>query len=104
MLPTTYDAIKSILRSDPTVSVEERQRTLISVRQRPQARPPETQLCTSKVLSRRKAAEILGDKSLRYVDRLAQQGILKKVTVPGRSRAIGFRAADVEALIGSRAQ
>lgn len=36
---------------------------------------------------------------MRMVDHLAADGVLKKVTLPGRKRGGGFREADVEALI-----
>lgn len=37
--------------------------------------------------------------SLRSLDRLAASGALRKRTLPGRERASGFLASDVEALI-----
>ena len=39
------------------------------------------------------------NRSPRFVDRLAQSGILQKVRLPGRVRCSGFRAGDVAALI-----
>jgi hypothetical protein len=36
---------------------------------------------------------------LRLIDRLAQQGALKKVRLPGRQRAAGIRESDLLALI-----
>lgn len=38
-------------------------------------------------------------RSVRYVHRLAKEGILPKVTLPGRTRAAGFRESDLAALI-----
>lgn len=51
-----------------------------------------------RILRRREAGERLGV-SLRTVDLLAAQGILKKMKFPGRRRACGFRACDVSRLI-----
>ena len=38
-------------------------------------------------------------RSPRAVDRLAAEGALRKVLLPGRTRAAGFRESDVAALI-----
>jgi hypothetical protein len=35
------------------------------------------------------------------VDRLAADGVLRRVTLPGRARAAGFRLHDVQTLIGT---
>ena len=59
------------------------------------AAPSET---VPSILTRIQTAERLAH-SPRFVDRLAQNGILHKVRLPGRVRCSGFRAADVAALI-----
>jgi hypothetical protein len=41
--------------------------------------------------------------SLRAVDRLAAQGALHRVRLPGRSRACGFRESEVAQLVGGAA-
>jgi hypothetical protein len=38
-------------------------------------------------------------RSLRFVDTLAKRGVLNKVKLPGRQRALGFRQDEVLALI-----
>jgi hypothetical protein len=38
-------------------------------------------------------------RSPRFVDRLAEQGILRRVRIPGRQRGIGFAQEDVDRLI-----
>jgi hypothetical protein len=40
--------------------------------------------------------------STRSLDNLAASGVLPKVRLPGRTRAAGFREADVNALINGR--
>ena len=39
-------------------------------------------------------------RSPRWADRMAAEGHIRKVVVPGRRRAMGFRESDVQALIG----
>lgn len=40
--------------------------------------------------------------SVRLVDKLAQEGVIEKIRLPGRVRAAGFREADILALIEGR--
>lgn len=53
----------------------------------------------ARVIRRTEAARLLSCVP-RSIDRLAAQGILHRVCLPGRSRAAGFRLHDVQALIG----
>ena len=55
-----------------------------------------------RVLRRGEVALMLG-RTPRAVDLLAAQGVLSRVTLPGRTRGAGFREADVRALIEARA-
>lgn len=43
-------------------------------------------------------------RSLRFVDKLAASGVLAKRKLPGRVRALGFLASDVDALILAEGQ
>ena len=52
----------------------------------------------SRILRRREVARRFGV-SVRAIDNWARQGILERVKLPGRARAVGFRLADVERLI-----
>ena len=56
---------------------------------------------TDRVVRRGEAARILA-RSPRAVDRLAADGALRRVMLPGRTRAAGFRLRDVQALIEGR--
>jgi hypothetical protein len=47
-------------------------------------------------LNRIERAELL--RSLRFVDKIGAEGLLVRVTLPGRKTAIGFDAASVEKL------
>lgn len=88
MMQTTRNAITAILQADVSLSENERQEI--------QAR-----LCghdeEDRVMTRKEVAALLGNKSLRYVDYLAAEGVIKKVTMPGRTRAIGYSSASVYA-------
>jgi hypothetical protein len=54
---------------------------------------------SNRIMHRGEASKVLG-RTVRAIDMLAQQGHLKKVLLPGRTRAGGFLAADVFALLG----
>ena len=51
---------------------------------------------------KRKEVAARMSRSVRLVDKLAEQGLLEKVRLPGRERAIGFRAEEVEDLLRCR--
>jgi hypothetical protein len=99
MLATTIEIIRSGLRADPSLTPNDRTRILALLRNgtKPQddnhAGP-----VRQRIIGRIRTAERI-DRSLRFVDRLGQQGLLRRVTLPGRKRAIGFLESDVEALI-----
>jgi hypothetical protein len=97
MLNTTIDAIKAVLRMDATVSTPERVKIIFRLRRGDVPQKPETP-ARARLLRRDVVAERLCC-SLRTVDKLAVQGLLHRVTFPGRKRASGFREADVEALV-----
>lgn len=52
----------------------------------------------TRIMRRHEVAEVLG-RSQRTIDNLASEGVLRRVTLPGRKRACGFLAKDVEALL-----
>ena len=62
---------------------------------------PATQTDSNRIMRRAEAGKILG-RSARAIDLLAKQGHLKKVHFPGRTRAGGFLATDVFALLAYR--
>jgi hypothetical protein len=57
-----------------------------------------TEAAPARIIRRMEVARRLG-RSPRAVDRLAAEGALRKVLLPGRTRAAGFRESDVAALI-----
>ena len=100
MLPTTGDAVKALLKADPSLTPADRTRIMAAVRSHgqpvDQARPvekPKTQILTRKQVARRFG------RSLRFVDKMAVEGILPRVKLPGRVRACGYREEDVERLM-----
>jgi predicted DNA-binding transcriptional regulator AlpA len=104
MLSTTSDAIRSILKADPSISVVERNQLLAALRNGANAAKTETVTDrVSRIIRRREAAERLSC-SLRLVDRLASTGVLPKRKLPGRVRASGFLESDLLALISGKAE
>lgn len=97
MLATTLDAFRAVLKADPSITPGERARILSTLRNGKDPSCAETPKAP-RILRRREAAGRFGA-SIRLVDRLAQQGLLRKVKLPGRERASGFLEADVNALI-----
>ena len=102
LLQSTVDIIRSALRADPHACPADRARLLAVVRTgggpQPKTAPPET---GPRILARAEVARRLA-KTTRFVDRLAQQGVLKKVRLPGRVRAAGFLESDVNALLAGK--
>jgi hypothetical protein len=98
MQPSTLEIIRACLAADATIQPAERARLLNSLKAPAPSRPAEQD--GLKVWSRRELAKRLG-RSLRYVDKLAQVGVIQRVLMPGRVRGIGFQASQVEALFGT---
>ena len=99
MLATTVDVVKAACRADPTMTPAERARLIALVRSggTPQQAPSRADM-RGRVIDRETTAGMF-NRSLRFVDRLAAQGILRKCKLPGRVRAVGFLESDVDALI-----
>jgi len=99
MQGTTVEAVKAIVRADPSISPQERQAIVVAV-QNCGKKVEVAPVASSRVqvLRRGEVAERLA-KSVRTVDALARAGFLRKVTLPGRIRGAGFLLADVERLM-----
>lgn len=93
MQTSTATAIKAIISTDGSIDPAARARLIKALSATP---TPEAQ--GERLLRRGEVAKRLAV-SLRTVDTLHNQGILKKVTLPGRERSAGFRLADVDALL-----
>jgi hypothetical protein len=98
MLNTTLEIVRSGLKADPTLTPQERTRLLAALRE-PAAQKSAPVTSTEPRLIRRAETARRLSRSLRFVDKLAAAGILAKRKLPGRVRASGFLASDVDALI-----
>lgn len=103
MLQTTIDIIRTGLRADPTLSPAQRVNLLTLVKSggRVPATPEPQKPTTPRLIRRREAAHLCGC-SVRLIDRLAAQGVLRRVRLPGRQRGAGFLETDLLAVIGGK--
>jgi len=100
MLDIVLNAIKSIMAVDPSIDPTERQRIICFIKRGPNNIPTDIRP-EARILDRAEVAKRLST-SPRTVDRLARQGVLQRVTLPGRKRAAGFREQEVTALVEGR--
>ena len=100
MLPTTKDAIRAMLKADASLTPENRLEILSAMDAAGSGSPSNRTALKddAKVVRRKDVAQMFG-RSVRFVDMLAQSNELRRVKLPGRTRACGFRLADVIALI-----
>ena len=96
MLDSTVQVIKASLKADPSIQVAERSRLLAMLRTGGQ--PDESHTSNPRLIRRAEVARRIGV-SLRTVDNLARQGILRKRVLPGRQRSSGFLSCDVDTLL-----
>lgn len=101
MLATTLEVMKAGLKSDPTVTPPERSRLLALLRSG-EVSPATVEKNVERILRRAEAAARFSV-SPRSIDRWAKEGLLPKVTLPGHTRASGFRESDLVNLINGRA-
>ena len=97
MLQTTVNAMKEMLKADPSVSVPERQIIVAALRGKPTVanQPPAVE---DRLLSVRETARLL-NVSTRQVHRLAQFGTLRKVKVSPRKT--GFSNRELVGLVNA---
>lgn len=102
MLPTTLQIVRIALQADPSVTPADRTRLMALIKgsaEEPKGEP-RSEPNKPQVLRRSEVALRLA-RSLRTVDKLASDGLLRKFSLPGRKRAAGFLETDVAALIAS---
>lgn len=99
MLNTTHDAVRAMLKADPSMTPADRSRIIAAIRSHGKADEDATPATPEPRIIRRAAVAARLGVGLRCVDNWNRVGILKKVTMPGRIRAAGFRESDVVALI-----
>jgi hypothetical protein len=98
MLDSTLQVIKTALKCDPSLAPGDRAKLLATLRsdgKLPPALPANT---GPTVLRRIEVARRLG-RTLRSVDQLAAEGVLKKVVLPGRQRSGGILESSLLAAI-----
>ena len=91
MLDSTIELIRAGLKTDVTLNAADRTRLVALLRNggaQPQSIPPAQD--TPRIYSREQAAELLGNRTPRYVDQLCKRGLLKKFVPRGNVRAIGI--------------
>jgi hypothetical protein len=105
-LATTLEAIKAILRSDPSVSEAERKRLLNILRKGLDAevKPKPTEQPAAPVVVSYANAAARSNRSVRSIHQLCKQGLLSKCKLPGRTRAAGVLESELNALIAGSAQ
>ncbi|PYJ86052.1 MAG: hypothetical protein DME22_06800 [Verrucomicrobia bacterium] len=104
MLRTTVEVIRAGLKSDPTIPPADRAHLLKLLRDGKSS--PKTESATTngpRLLRRSEAARRLSC-SLRTLDKLSKEGVLKKHILPGRTRAAGVLEADLNILIEGKTQ
>lgn len=99
MNASTLDIIKSVLRSDSTLTPADRKRLLYLIRDgsRPPKQTPQAD-SERRILRRSEVARILGV-GLRTIDKLAAEGVIHKLRLPRRKRACGFLSSEIECLL-----
>lgn len=99
-LQTTRDAVRSILKTDPTCSNEDRQRVLdaLSGKAVVASGAPTPALTPPRIVRYPEAAQQLGC-GVKLLHRLAQTGAIRKCRLPGRVRCRGVLAEDLARLM-----
>jgi len=101
MLPTTTDAVKAMLKADPTLTPGDRTNIMTAIVNhgaKPDAEKQTPAIRSARILTRAEVAKRFG-RTLRFVDKLACEGTLRRVTLPGRKRSCGYLEKDVEELL-----
>jgi hypothetical protein len=103
LLPTTLDVIRAALKADPNPTPADRARLLALLRAGavPTNSPAPPGESGPRVLRRAEAARRAAC-CVRVIDRLAQEGKLKRVRLPGRKRGCGFLESDINALLAGK--
>lgn len=97
----TRAAACAIIRADQDADARTKARLIALIKSNGGAPAEQANKPTApKVCTRAEAARQLG-RSLRLVDSLARRGLIRRVKLPGQTRALGLRADDVGALVES---
>ena len=101
MLENSVQVIKAVLQGDPTVSPLQRREYLqLLINGKPRPEPPVGN--GPRIIRPKVAAQMLG-RTTRSIHQLCQEGILQKVTLPGRKRAAGITESSLLAAMSAAA-
>lgn len=87
------------MSSDPSVTPEQRKAVLDTAC----AAPGKKENAMPRIIRRDEVARLLGV-SVKRIDQLARANVLRRITVPGTSRAIGFAEASVRAIVEEKTE
>ena len=94
MKETTRDAVLAVLQTDWHINETDRRRLVGLLRDGQEAGDP----TPDRLIRRREVGRLLG-RSPKSVDRLAERGILHRITFPSSKRGAGYRLSEVERLV-----
>lgn len=94
MLDTTIIAIKAIMAADPSLTPDSRRAILSAITNGHNDQP------TDRLLKRKEVSKMFSC-TPRTIDNLQKTGVLTPIKLPGRTRSLGFKLSEVEALIKS---
>ena len=95
MKETIWDAVLAVLQADWAINEMDRRRLVaLLLRGAQEAGDP----TPDRLIRRREVGRLLG-RSTKSVDRLAERGILHRITFPSAKRGAGYRLSEVEKLV-----
>ncbi len=101
MKKETIEALRAVLKTDTTVTPEERNQHLSYLRCGQITKAEKARQIARKYFKRQEAAKVL-ECTPRYVDMLCDQGLLVKTKWPGRVRGVGITRESLEKLLEGR--
>jgi hypothetical protein len=98
--PTTLKFVRAAFEMDPGISSGQCSHLITLIRKgcAGATKSPDKTESVARIIRRIEVAARMS-RSVRFVDKLAADGVLQKVKLPGRLRATGFRESEVAALI-----
>lgn len=100
----TEKILKATLESDETITPAMRNRILKLIARNGETDPVQNDNgLAPRIFSREQAAQLMGDKTPRYIDQLCHRGLLQKFIPPGNVRSIGVTAISLNQFLGTAA-
>ena len=96
------EVIRALLKTDPTLTPANCAAILAAIKnigKAPENLAPITPPEAPRIIRRAEVAHRLGRRSLRSIDAMAKAGILRKIRLPGRTRAAGFLSTEIDRLL-----